>query len=176
MDMTGTIFTCVLWAEMHCILFNHPEVMNSHIYTEVITEAYKQLPQPNIKHTTVFMLRHADDAQVTIDDTTLNNYGIKVLMLETAVNDDTLDLTNISENIHTITQIRNNLNAAFYDYILELARIILTENYINAWPHGIYQQISGTAMGTAFAVMYAVIFMIHYEEPIKRQLYKNTSC
>jgi thymidylate synthase len=66
---------------------NHPEVMNSHIYTEAIIEAYQQMPQPNIKHATVFMLRHADDAQVTIDDTTLNNYGIKVLMLETAVNE-----------------------------------------------------------------------------------------
>ena len=65
-----------------------------------------------------------------------------------------------------ITRHCSHIDAAFYDYILELARIILTENYINAWPHGIYQQISGTAMGTAFAVMYAVIFMIHYEEPI----------
>ena len=60
----------------------------------------------------------------------------------------------------------SHIHADFHDYIIELARVVLTENYINAWPHGIYQQTSGTAMGTAFAVMYATIFMLWYEEPI----------
>ena len=54
-------------------------------------------------------------------------------------------------------------------FILELARIVLTENYIEARPCGIYQQISGTAMGSSFAVVYAIIFMIWYETPIIEQ-------
>jgi hypothetical protein len=62
-----------------------------------------------------------------------------------------------------------SIHKGMLQFILELARIVLKENYIEAWPCGIYQQTAGTAMGSAFAVVYAIIFMIWYETPIIEQ-------
>ena len=69
----------------------------------------------------------------------------------------------------------HHINEGLISFCVELARIVLIENYIEAWPCGIYQQISGTAMGTSFAVVYAVIFMIWYETPIIEEFKEHIS-
>lgn len=54
------------------------------------------------------------------------------------------------------------------DLCLKLAHFVLTNNYVECKELGgaMYQQVVGTAMGTSFSVMYAVIFMIWLETPI----------
>jgi hypothetical protein len=49
------------------------------------------------------------------------------------------------------------------DFIVDLARWVLTNN-ITRFGNQVYKQQSGTAMGTSFAVAYAVIFVDHVEE------------
>ncbi len=66
---------------------------------------------------------------------------------------------------------------------LKLAHFVLTNNDVECEELGdaTYSQIIGTAMGTSFSVVYAIIFMIWLETPIindKRfshyiQLYKQ---
>ena len=48
---------------------------------------------------------------------------------------------------------------------LKLAHFVLTNNYVECKELGgaMYQQVVGTAMGTSFSVMNAVIFMIWLE-------------
>ena len=48
------------------------------------------------------------------------------------------------------------------DLCLKLAHFVLTNNYVTCADLGctIYRQVVGTAMGTSFSVVYAVIFMI----------------
>ena len=53
-------------------------------------------------------------------------------------------------------------------FIVELARWVLTNNYIE-FASTTYRQISGTAMGTPFAVVFANIFLAHLED----RLYQN---
>jgi hypothetical protein len=50
----------------------------------------------------------------------------------------------------------------------EMAHFVLTNNYVECEELGcgIYRQHIGTAMGTSFSVVYAVIFMILLESPI----------
>lgn len=54
------------------------------------------------------------------------------------------------------------------DFCLKLAHFVLTNNYVECKELGgtVYQQIVGTAMGTSFSVIYAIIFMIWLETPI----------
>jgi hypothetical protein len=51
---------------------------------------------------------------------------------------------------------------------LKLAHFVLTNNYVECkeLDGAIYQQVVGTAMGTSFSVVYAIIFMIWLETPI----------
>jgi hypothetical protein len=69
------------------------------------------------------------------------------------------------------------------DLCLKLAHFVLTNNYVECKDLGgaMYQQVVGTAMGTSFSVVYAIIFMIWLETPIvnderfrsRIQLYKR---
>ena len=56
-------------------------------------------------------------------------------------------------------------------FYLDLARFILENNYVECKDLGeesnIFLQMIGTAMGTTFSVLYANIFMIWLETPIK---------
>ena len=54
------------------------------------------------------------------------------------------------------------------DLCLRLAYFVLTNNYVECkeLDGNIYRQIIGTAMGTSFSVIYAIIFMIWLETPI----------
>ena len=54
------------------------------------------------------------------------------------------------------------------DLCLKLAHFVLTNNFVECKELGgaMYQQVVGTAMGTSFSVVYAVIFMIWLETPI----------
>ena len=54
------------------------------------------------------------------------------------------------------------------DLCLKLAHFVLTNNYVECKElnDAMYQQVVGTAMGTSFSVVYAVIFMIWLETPI----------
>jgi hypothetical protein len=54
------------------------------------------------------------------------------------------------------------------DLCLKLAHFVLTNNYVECKELGgaMYQQVVGTAMGTSFSVVYAIIFMIWLETPI----------
>jgi hypothetical protein len=61
-----------------------------------------------------------------------------------------------------------NFNQTLKDLCLKLAFFVLTNNYVECEELGvsIYHQMIGTAMGTSFSVIYAVIFMIRLESPI----------
>ncbi len=61
-----------------------------------------------------------------------------------------------------------DLNQTLKDLCLKLAYFVLTNNYVVCEEVGctIYRQMIGTAMGTTFSVIYAVIFMIRLETPI----------
>lgn len=61
-----------------------------------------------------------------------------------------------------------NLNERVKDLCLKLAFFVLTNNYVMCKELGsaIYRQMIGTAMGTTFSVIYAIIFMIWLETPI----------
>ena len=61
-----------------------------------------------------------------------------------------------------------SFNQTLKDLCLRLAHFVLTNNYVVCEELGsaIYRQIIGTAMGTSFSVVYAVIFMIRLETPI----------
>ena len=61
-----------------------------------------------------------------------------------------------------------SFNQTLKDLCLKLAHFVLTNNYVECKELGctIYRQIVGTAMGTSFSVIYAVIFMIRLESPI----------
>jgi hypothetical protein len=61
-----------------------------------------------------------------------------------------------------------NFNQTLKDLCLRLAHFVLTNNYVECEELGdaFYRQIIGTAMGTSFSVVYAVIFMIWLETPI----------
>jgi hypothetical protein len=54
------------------------------------------------------------------------------------------------------------------DLCLKLAHFVLTNNYVECkeLSGAMYQQVVGTAMGTSFSVVYAIIFMIWLETPI----------
>ena len=63
------------------------------------------------------------------------------------------------------------------DFILILARFVLTHCYISC-PEistNIFHQIIGTAMGTSFAVVYAIIHMIRIETEIIKRFKSNIS-
>jgi hypothetical protein len=59
-------------------------------------------------------------------------------------------------------------NPTLKDLCLKLAHFVLTNNYVECKElnDAIYQQVVGTAMGTSFSVVYALIFMIWLETPI----------
>jgi len=61
-----------------------------------------------------------------------------------------------------------SFNQTLKDLCLRLANFVLTNNYVECkeLECGIYRQHIGTAMGTSFSVVYAVIFMIRLESPI----------
>lgn len=61
-----------------------------------------------------------------------------------------------------------SFNQTLKDLCLRLAHFVLTNNYVVCAELGctIYRQMVGTAMGTSFSVVYAVIFMIWLETPI----------
>ena len=61
-----------------------------------------------------------------------------------------------------------DFNSTLKDLCLKLAEFVLTSNYVKCEELGPdpYLQVVGTAMGTSFSVVYAVIFMIHLETPI----------
>ena len=61
-----------------------------------------------------------------------------------------------------------SFNQTLKDLCLKLAHFVLTNNYVECKELGctIYRQIVGTAMGTSFSVIYAVIFMIRLESLI----------
>ena len=61
-----------------------------------------------------------------------------------------------------------SFNQTLKDLCLKLAHFVLTNNYVECEELGdaSYRQIIGTAMGTSFSVVYAVIFMIWLETPI----------
>ena len=61
-----------------------------------------------------------------------------------------------------------NFNEPLKDLCLKLAQFVLTNNFVACEELGsaIYHQIIGTAMGTSFSVVYAIIFMIWLETPI----------
>jgi hypothetical protein len=55
-----------------------------------------------------------------------------------------------------------SINQTLKDLCLKLAHFVLTNNYVECEELGdaSYRQIIGTAMGTSFSVVYAIIFMI----------------
>jgi hypothetical protein len=61
-----------------------------------------------------------------------------------------------------------SFNQTLKDMCLKLAHFVLTNNYVVCEELGsaIYRQVIGTAMGTSFSVIYAIIFMIWLETPI----------
>ena len=61
-----------------------------------------------------------------------------------------------------------NFNQTLKDLCLKLAYFVLTNNYVVCKDVGcaIHRQMIGTAMGTTFYVVYAIIFMIWLETPI----------
>ena len=61
-----------------------------------------------------------------------------------------------------------DFNQTLRDLCLRLAHFVLTNNYVVCEELGetIYRQIVGTAMGTSFSVIYAIIFMVWLETPI----------
>ena len=61
-----------------------------------------------------------------------------------------------------------SFNQTLKDLCLKLAHFVLTNNYVECEELGgaSYRQIIGTAMGTSFSVVYAIIFMIWLETPI----------
>jgi hypothetical protein len=61
-----------------------------------------------------------------------------------------------------------SLDQTLKDMCLKLAHFVLTNNYVECedLDGAIYHQLVGTAMGTSFSVVYAIIFMIWLETPI----------
>ena len=61
-----------------------------------------------------------------------------------------------------------NFNEQLKDICLKLAHFVLTNNFVTCEELGsaIYHKIIGTAMGTSFSVVYAIIVMIWLETPI----------
>jgi hypothetical protein len=61
-----------------------------------------------------------------------------------------------------------SFNQILKELCLRPAMFVLTDNYVECkdFRCDIYNQPSGTAMGTSFSVVYAIIFMIHLESPM----------
>ena len=61
-----------------------------------------------------------------------------------------------------------NFNQTLKDLCINLAFFVLSNNFVTCEEVGdaIYRQMIGTAMGTSFSVVYAIIFMIWLETPI----------
>lgn len=62
-----------------------------------------------------------------------------------------------------------SIEANMRDLICALTEIVIKENYLEHPSVGILLQICGTAMGTTLSVVYAIIFMIWFEEPVVRK-------
>jgi hypothetical protein len=60
-----------------------------------------------------------------------------------------------------------DFNPTLKDLCLKLAHFVLTNNYVECKELNgtMYQQVVGTAMGTSFSVVYAIIFMIYGWRP-----------
>ena len=65
-----------------------------------------------------------------------------------------------------------NFNNELSDFILTLSRFVLTRCYISCpeISENIFHQVIGTAMGTSFAVVYAIILMIRIETEAKMNI------
>ncbi len=78
---------------------------------------------------------------------------------------------------------QTDFTSTLKDLCVKLAHLVLTNNYIECkeLDGAIYEQVVGTAMGTSFSVVYAIIFMIWRETSIIKserfrsciQLYKR---
>ena len=70
-----------------------------------------------------------------------------------------------------------NFNNELSDFILTLSRFVLTHCYISCpeISENIFHQVIGTAMGTSFAVVYAIIHMIRIETDIYKQFENSIS-
>jgi hypothetical protein len=66
------------------------------------------------------------------------------------------------------TEQHTRFNPTLKDWCLKLAHFVLTNNYVECEELGdaSYRQIIGTAIGTSFSVVYAIIFLIWLETPI----------
>jgi len=53
----------------------------------------------------------------------------------------------------------NTFDTQYIDFLLDLAEWVLHNNYFEFGTHNYYKQIKGTAMGTPFAVTFAVIYL-----------------
>ncbi len=61
---------------------------------------------------------------------------------------------------------RRHLQDHVADMIVGVAAVVLDNTYLECPGIGCFRQISGVAMGTSFAVVYAIIYMLHIETPV----------
>jgi hypothetical protein len=97
---------------------------------------------------------HYDDIMIVTADVVALYPSIRL--------EDGLEALNWFMDHHTTLEI------GLKSLILEMARFVLTHNYIEmeGIGTGIFLQVIGTAMGTSFSVVYAIIFMIRLESSI----------
>jgi hypothetical protein len=67
--------------------------------------------------------------------------------------------------LHAVRSLLNRFNFHDVDFVVDLLRWVLKHNYLS-FENNIYQQISGTAMGTPCAPVYANLVLFYIEEPL----------
>jgi hypothetical protein len=114
---------------------------------------------------------------LTKDSTSLINALEQLRIVQTNCILITMDVISLYTNIPTPTGIafvkrflkeRTTLNQELQTLIIEVLKIVLTNNYFSFNNH-FFLQLVGTAMGTPAAVVYANIFMFAVEETVLLQ-------
>ena len=139
-----------------------------------------QLQEEVWKHPHV--LRDSLDLIRTLEGLSFDS-GEGVLLTSADVNAlyPSIDLQKGMAALHWFMNSHTSFNQTLKDLCLKLAHFVLTNNFVECkeLEGAIYHQQVGTAMGTSFSVIYAIIFMIWLETPIIErfrsciQLYKR---
>ena len=146
-------FTCQISIFLHCMLapkvFSHPFVLRD----------------------SLSFVRMLDELKVPSNDCLrFATYDVTALY-------PSIDLERGLKSLHWFMETECDFTAELRDLISVLARFVLRHCYISC-PEistNIFHQIIGTAMGTFFAVVYAIIHMIRIETDIVRRFKRHIS-
>ena len=110
----------------------------------------------------------------TLDDIRLPE-NIKIATFDVTALYPSIDLERGLYSLEWFIRKFTNFDEPLMHFIIALARFVLTNCFIECQELNgrIFHQLIGTAMGTTFSVVYAVIHMIHVESAVVEQFSEN---